>query len=347
MKDKCGFGIIGAGVSGWLHAKAVSNIDSVELVGISDSIPEKAEGLKDEFGANVSCADYDSLLSREDIDIVSICTPSGTHADVGEKAAAAGKHIITEKPIEVTLERADRLVNACKNNKVKLACVFQRRVSDLWQLVQSTIAEGKLGKMILASTYLKYSRTQEYYDSSGWRGTWALDGGGALINQGTHMIDVFRWIMGPVDTVFGFADHLARSIEVEDTAVASLRFSSGAFGTIEGATSLNPGMEHRLEFHGELGTIRVEGEDIVEWNVPGQTLEWARSKAQSTGDSMSPDPRAVSTKGHETQIRDLLAAIREDRDPMIAGEEAKHALELILAIYESSRTGQPVRLSAP
>ncbi len=183
MKDKLGYGIIGCGVIAPWHARAVKNIPGAELVAVADILPEMAEKIKDEFGAQHAYTDYHELLARDDVDIVSICVPSGLHAAVGIDAARAGKHVLSEKPIDITLENIDNLVAACRENNVKLACIFQRRTSPMWQIVKRTIDEGKLGKMVLASAYLKYFRSQEYYDSAGWRGTWALDGGGALMNR--------------------------------------------------------------------------------------------------------------------------------------------------------------------
>lgn len=345
MKEKIGYGIIGCGVIGPWHARSVMNIPEADLVAVCDIIPEKAEKLKEEFGAQNALTDYLELLSRDDIDIVSICTPSGMHAEMGIAAAKAGKHVMTEKPIDISLERIDELVRACRENNVKLACIFQRRTSALWKRVKHTVDEGKLGKMVLASAYLKYFRSQEYYDSAGWRGTWALDGGGALMNQGVHVIDLVRWIMGPIDTLFGYAAPLARKIEVEDTCVASIKFKSGAFGTLEGTTSVTPGMNHRVELHGEMGTILINGEDIVAWNVPGEDKETVVGElAEDNVGSAASDPAAISVKGHQIQIADFISAVREGREPMVSGAEARHAVEFILSVYESARTGLPVKL---
>ena len=346
MKDKVGYGIIGCGVIAPWHARAFQSITDAKLVAVCDIIPEKAEKLKTEFGAEYVYTDYKEMLARDDIQIVSISTPSGMHADMGIDAARAGRHILTEKPIDINLEKIDKLIKTCDQQKVKLACIFQRRTSNLWKLIKQTVDEEKLGKMILASAYLKYFRSQEYYDSAGWRGTWALDGGGALMNQGVHLVDILRWVMGPVDTVFSFADHLARNIEVEDTTVSSIKFKSGAFGTLEGTTSVTPGMSHRMEFHGEKGTIAIEGEKIARWDVPGLDKEEVMKDLQDLVGDASSDPTAIGADGHQEQIADLIAAVREDREPMISGREARNAVELILAIYESAKTGKPVKLQA-
>ena len=344
MEDKVGYGIIGCGVIAPWHAGSVTRIPEAELIAVCDIIPEKAEKLKTDFEAQAAYTDYHDLLARDDIDVVSICVPSGLHAKIGIDAARAGKHIMSEKPLDITLENIDRLVDVCKKEKVKLACIFQRRTSPLWKRVKQTIEEEKLGKMVLASAYLKYFRSQEYYDSAGWRGTWELDGGGALMNQGVHMIDLLRWIMGPVDTIFAFADHLARKIEVEDTCTSCMRFKSGAFGTLEGTTSVTPGMNHRMELHGETGTILIDGESIVRWDVPGEDKDEVVKGMEDTVGNAASDPTAIGLEGHRQQIADLVAAVREGRDPMVSGVEARKAVELILAIYQSAKTGQPVKL---
>jgi predicted dehydrogenase len=344
MKDKVGYGIIGCGVIAPWHAKAVTGIPDAELIAVCDIIPEKAEKMKEEFGAKHVYTDYKEMLACDDIQMVSICTPSGMHADMGIDAALAGKHVMTEKPIDINLDKIDGLVKTCAKSKVKLACIFQRRTSPLYKCVKRAVDEGKLGKLVLCSTYLKYFRSQEYYDSAGWRGTWELDGGGALMNQGVHMVDILRWIMGPIDTIFAFADHLARKIEVEDTSVASIKFKSGAFGTLEGTTSITPGRGHRFEVHGTEGSIYVDGESIVRWDVPGESLETVQKEMEDGVGDMSGDPKAISTSGHQVQIADLIESVRENREPMVTGAEARHAVELILAVYESARTGQPVKL---
>ncbi len=344
MKDKFGYGIVGCGVIAPWHARAVKNLPNADLIAVCDIELPKAEKLKEDFEAQYIYTDYNELLAREDIDVISICTPSGHHHEVAIAAAKAGKHVLSEKPLDVTHEHMDAMIKACKDADVKLACIFQRRTSKLWQLVKQAVDEQRFGKLVLGSAYLKYFRSQQYYDSAGWRGTWALDGGGALMNQGVHLIDLFRWIMGPVDTIFAFADHLARNIEVEDTCVASVKFASGAFGTMEGTTSVTPGLNHRMELHGEDGTIRIDGENIVSWDVPGENKdEVAAQLSDNIGDAAS-DPTAIAGDGHQMQIADLLAAINEGREPTVNGEEARKAVEFILAVYKSAQSGQPVKL---
>lgn len=340
MSDVLGWGIVGCGVIGPWHARAVAACPQARLAAVCDVIPEKAQKLAAEHGNARVYTDYRELLADPAVDVVSVCTPSGLHAEVAVAAARAGKHALSEKPMDISLAQADAMIAAHKAAGTKLAVIFQRRTSPLWQYIKRTVDSGALGKLVLGDAYLKYFRSQEYYDSAGWRGTWALDGGGALMNQGVHCIDLLQWVMGPVESLYALAAPLVRKIEVEDTAVAALKFKNGAFGVLEGTTSVTPGMDHRLEFHGELGSIRIDSEDVAEWNVPGVP---APGSGDSTA-SVASDPTQLTADGHTIQVCDLVAAIKEDRKPFVSGEDARPALELILAVYQSARTGQPVKL---
>jgi len=344
--EKIGFGIIGCGVISAWHARAIAAVDEAELVAVCDIIPDRAKKLAGEYGAK-TYTDYRHLLADGNVQAVSICTPSGMHADMAIDAARAGKHILCEKPVDINLAKIDRMIAECRAAGVKLGVIFQRRTSPLWQKVKSAVESRALGRMVLGDAYLKYYRSQEYYDSGDWRGTWALDGGGALMNQGVHCIDLLQWIMGPVESLYALADHLVRKIEVEDTAVCVLKFKNGAFGVIEGTTSVYPGLDHRIELHGEKGSILVDGEKIARWEVPdgaggaaGSALEAHKGKIGTAAS----DPTAIGVEGHTAQVLDLVQAIREDRDPMVTGEEARKAVEIVLAIYQSARTGRPVAL---
>lgn len=359
--DTVGYAVVGCGVIGPWHAGALKeHVKGARLVACCDEIPKRAQQFAEKYGIPKTYTQLEELLADPDVDAISVCTPSGMHSDMVIAASNAGKHAMTEKPMDITLPRIDAMVETTRRNGTKLGVIFQRRTSPLWQKVRETVQSGKLGKLVLGDAYLKYYRSQEYYDSGAWRGTWALDGGGALMNQGVHLVDQLQWIMGPVDTIFSFADHLARNIQVEDTTVSAIRFKNGAFGTLEGTTSVIGsaqwekdsagsinvtkwgGMDHRLEFHGERGTIMVDGEKIVKWVVPGEP-EPDFSGGDGVGSAAS-DPRAIGNRGHVIQLQDFVDAIREDRDPMVTGEDARPAVEIILAVYQSARTGQPVHL---
>lgn len=346
--NKVRFGIIGCGtISAW-HAKGISNTPEAELVACCDIVEEKAKKLADEYGVSKIYTDYHELLASDEVDAVNVCTPSGLHGQITIDAAKAGKHVLCEKPVEITLPKIDAMIKACHEANIKFGVIFQRRTSPMWSKIKKAVDSGCLGKMVLGDAYLKYLRTQAYYDSGDWRGTWALDGGGALMNQGVHMIDLLRWIMGPIDTIYAKADHLVRNIEVEDTACAVIQYKSGAFGVLEGTTSVYPGMDHRMELHGEKGTILVDGEKIAKWDIPEEETEECHIDGNGGVDikigTAATNPTSIATEGHQIQIQDLCHAITEDRNPMITGEEARNAVEVILAIYESARTGLPVKL---
>lgn len=339
--EKVRFGIIGCGVIAPWHARGITNTPEAELVAVCDVIEERAQKLSADLGGPAVYTDHIKMLEEAGVDAVCVCVPSGLHGPVTIDAANYGKHVMCEKPVEITLPKIDAMIDACKQADVKLGVIFQRRTAPMWSKIKKAVDSGQLGKMVLGDAYLKYHRSQEYYDSGDWRGTWELDGGGALMNQGVHCIDLQRWIMGPVDTVYAQADHLVRNIEVEDTCCAVMKFKSGAFGVLQGTTSV-VGMNHKLEFHGDQGTICVDGESITKWKVPGQDEE-PKDDDDTIGSAAS-DPKAISTEGHAIQIRDLCLAIMENREPMVGGEEARKAVEVILAIYESARTGQPVKI---
>jgi len=347
MKDKVRFGIIGAGVIAPWHARAIEACQDAQLVAIADVALDKAKALAKEHGDVPCYEDYRRMVARDDLDAVSICTPSGLHGDAAIAAAQAGKHVLCEKPLEVTLEKIDAMIAAAKENNVKLGGIFQWRTYPVSIKAREAVQSGRLGKMVLGDAYLKYYRSQAYYDSAGWRGTWKFDGGGALMNQGVHGIDILLWIMGDVESVFARAAPLVRKIDVEDTAVAVLKFKSGAFGVIEGTTSCNPGEESTLAFHGEKGTIIMTESRFLRWAVTDEPDGHAQEqedmkKVEGETKTGVADPTEIGVRGHIIQVEDMVKAIRENRDPMVPGESARKSVQLILAIYESAKTGKEI-----
>lgn len=342
-KEKLRFAIVGAGVISSFHAQAIAANEHAELAAVVDVVEEKARKLAEEYAVPSVYTDFEEMLKRDEIDVVSICLPSGLHAEAAIAAAQAGKHIFCEKPLDITLERMERMIRTARERKVKLGVVYQRRTFPAAIAARKAVQEGKLGRIVLGDAYLKYYRSQEYYNSAGWRGTWALDGGGALMNQGVHGIDLIQWMVGEVESVFARAGALVRDIEVEDTAVAVVKYKNGAFGVIQGTTSIYPGQETRFEIHGEKGTIIFGDSGIKQWKL----IDSDESAPESEGTlAASHDPKNISANGHVILVDDMVQAIREDRDPMITGEEASKAVKLILAIYESARTGKEVILSS-
>lgn len=351
MKEEVGFAIVGCGTIGGSHAGAIRKARGARLVAVADNVPEKAKKLGETYGVPYY-SDYSELFARDDVDVVNICLPSGLHMQACVDAARAGKNILCEKPLEITLPKIDRIIEEVHKNKVKLGVIFQRRFQKSSILIKNAIDEGKLGKLISGSAYLKYYRSQAYYDSGAWRGTWELDGGGCLMNQGVHGIDLLQWFMGPVKSVYAVTDTVAHErIEVEDVAVALVKFANGATGVIEGSTSCYPGLPTVLEVYGTEGTVTQQEDSITRWRFIRETEEdksliqkLAEERKREAENIDRSDPLAVVGDSHVPQIEDMAAAIREGRDPAITGEEARKAVEIILAIYKSARTGEEVTL---
>ena len=336
---KYGFGLIGCGNIAPVHADAITRIDNARLVAVCDLVEERARALGGKYGAD-PYTDYKELLARDDVDVVNVVTWSGNHADIGIDAARAGKHVIVTKPIDVTLEKIDRLIAACRRQGVKLGATHQFRSFGSFVRLKRAIEEGRLGRIYFGNAFVPWWRPQEYYDSAEWRGTWRWDGGGALMNQGIHYVDLIQWLVGPVAHVQAYTDTVAHDIEVEDVAAAALRFHNGALGLIMGSTAVHGGLPSRIEVYGEKGNVAIDGEAITRWQVEGE-----QEAAASAGAGMgSADPLAGlsdAVSAHVEQISDVLRAIEEDRDPALSGEEARAAVAVVLAIYESARTGHP------
>ena len=338
------FAIIGAGNIGKVHAEAISHVPEAKVSLICNRTAETGRPLAKRYGATW-VADYEAAVARPEIDVVAICTPSGSHLEIGAAAAEAGKHLLVEKPLDITLSRVDRLIKAAQTAGVILACIFPLRFAVGVQKVKAALDAGRLGQLALVDVHVKWYRPQSYYDNN-WRGTWQLDGGGALMNQSIHNIDLAQWLAGPVETVFGHIATLGHDMETEDTASAVLTFKNGALGTIQGATSAWPGDSARVELHGNRGTIVVEEGRIVVWKLadaPPEEEEQMLALTDQQGSGAS-DPTAIGFEMHRRQIVDLVAAIQENRPPAIAGAEARRSVEIIRAIYQSAKTGQVARL---
>jgi UDP-N-acetyl-2-amino-2-deoxyglucuronate dehydrogenase len=343
-----GFGIIGCGMISAFHARAIADVRGAKLVGCYSRRAESAE----RFAAGHGCSAHQtlaSLLADPQVDIVTVATPSGAHLEPAVAAARAGKHVIIEKPLEITLRRCDRIIHECEKHGVKLGVVFQSRFHDSSVWLKRAIDAGRFGRLTVGDAYVKWYRSQEYYDSKAWRGTWALDGGGALMNQAIHSVDLLAWLMGPVVEVQAHTAMLAhRRIEVEDTAVAAVRFANGALGVIEATTAVYPGYLKRIEIHGSAGSAVLEEEDLRKWDFvklrkEDKAIVDAMKQAKSTGGGAS-DPAAIGHHGHAAQFRDFVDAVRKNRPPAIDGREGRRSVEIILAIYKSAETGKAVRL---
>ena len=350
MAKTLGFGIVGCGMIAHFHARAINELRQGELRATADLVADNAAAVaKLAEGRCDSTTHWRDLLKRSDIDIVDICTPSGARKEIAVAAARAGKHLVVEKPLEVTLPRCDAIITACERAKVQCCAIFPSRFGDANRALKKAVDAGKFGRLTLGDTYVKWWRDQAYYDKGGWKGTRKLDGGGALMNQSVHNVDLLQWIMGPVDAISAFTGTLAhKRIEVEDTAVAALQFRNGALGVIEGATSAYPGLLKRIEIHGDKGSAIIEQDDLLLWQFAKETAadkrmrkRFARRSGAAGGAS---DPAAIGYEGHRRQLDDLCQAIRDGRRPLCDGHEGRKSVEIILAIYKSARTGKRVKL---
>lgn len=341
--DTVGFAVIGAGLVGPTHAAAAAQAPGGRLVTVCDTVPERAQTLAKQYDVDW-CTDLSSVLERSDVQVVCICLPTRLHLEVGEQVAAAGKHLVVEKPLELDLERTDQLLAAGRANGVQIAAIFNRRFIPAVKATKRAVEEGLLGDILIADMYYKSYRTQEYYDGSGWRGTWGMEGGAALVNQGIHGVDLLRWIAGPVVSTFGYAEHLRHQIEADDSTSAVVRYASGALGIVQAMTSVQPALPNRLEFHGVNGTIQLADYRISRWEVPGAE-DWP-AQVEAEEREWSPDQRNLTQIGHYAQIADMVSVVREGRPPVVSGEEGRQPLEVVLAIYESARAGREVHLPA-
>lgn len=344
-----GFGIVGCGMIADFHAQAIQAIRGARLVAVFTSKRENGQRISDLVGGCEIYTDYDRFLAHPGLDIVNICTPSGAHLEPGVAAAAAGKHVVVEKPLEITLARCDKLIASCQKHGVQLCTIFPSRFSPANQTLKAAIDDGRFGKLTLGDMYVKWWRTQEYYDNGGWRGTWKLDGGGAFMNQAIHNVDLLQWLMGDVVEVTGFTGTLAHErIEVEDTGVAALRFANGALGVMEATTSAFPGLLKKTEIHGTQGTAIVEQDDILLWQFEPASRKDAGIRQKFAkrigGGGGASDPKAISFAGHRDQLKDFVRSIQSGTAPLVDGKEGRKSVEIILAIYKSAETGKAVPL---
>lgn len=346
--SEVGMGIIGCGAIAPIHAQSIVDIQDAKLVAVSDVVEESARKLADRFPAAVY-TDYHELLKRDDIQAVSLCVPSGMRAEIAEACAKAGKHILAEKPLEVNSERIDRVIKAVDAAGVRLGCIFQYRFADGPAQIRKALDSGRFGRLVLGDAYIKWYRSQEYYNSGAWRGTRKLDGGGCLMNQGIHQIDLLLWFFGPVKTVTAQTALVGHTgIEVEDLACAMLTFENGAMGVVEGSTAIWPGHPARVEVHGTEGSAVLEDGELKSWSFKTEAPEDAAvlsgMKGAVLGSGASDPISSLKHEGHRRQIEDFIHALRDNREPAIDGREGRRSVELIEAIYRSAESGKTVTL---
>ena len=347
---KVRFALVGAGVIGKVHAAALAGLPEVaELVAVVDTDAAKAQELAAQYGVPVA-ADLDAVLRRDDVDAVTICTPSGVHADGAVAALDAGKHVVVEKPIDITLAAADRIIDAEKRSGRTVTVISQHRFDRSSEKVQQAVRDGHLGTITSAIASHAWWRGQSYYDSGDWRGTWALDGGGAVMNQTVHTINLMITTLGTPVELFAYTACLAHQrIEVEDTAVAVVKFASGALGMIHGTTAAYPGLDAGLRVFGSKGSAVITDDELVFFHAnPGDApeigMQGPTAENQVTDDdTLGPEDRPLGG-AHRRQFADFIEAVTTGRPPRVGTTEARTAVSVILAMYESATTGRPVKL---
>lgn len=357
------FALVGCGSIAPTQAKALLALPGeVRLTHCCDINTAAAEAFAAQFGLKV--ATFDEILADPTIDAVTFCTPSGLHASLGARALRAGKHVVVEKPMEIDTAACDLLLEAQRASGRKLAIISQHRFDPSSQQVREHLDRGELGKPVLFEARVPWYRTQEYYNSGDWRGTWALDGGGCLMNQGVHTVDLLLWFAGPVKTVYAQMRTAAHErIEVEDVIVATLAFESGAIGTLMATTSLYPGFPAYLGVHGTTGTAVIEGDELLLLAIQGREhvhgkaanlhaiqvatggTKSATAHVEATANDATPPPAWAWGDAHRAQFADFVRAVRTDGTPLVDGLAGRAAVALVNAVYESARTGRVVTLA--
>jgi UDP-N-acetyl-2-amino-2-deoxyglucuronate dehydrogenase len=342
-----GFGFIGAGAIAHFHARSVAAARGARLVGVASRTLATAQKFAAEHGMKFATDDVDALLKQPALDAVCITTPSALHLGPALAAIRAGKHLMIEKPLDATVEGTDRILGEARERGVRVGSIFQARFGDAARQLKAAIDAGRFGRIVLASCYVKWNRTPEYY--TGWKGKLSEDGGGALINQAIHGVDLLQWFAGMPVEVFAWTTQRVHAIESEDTCVASLKFASGALGAIETSTALWPGFSRRIEICGENGSAVMEDDDISRWEFREARPEDDRIRATRESGAMGSGaaaPMAIKFEGHLRQIQDFIDGIREQRPFFIEGSEARKAVALVRAVYDSASTGKPVRMGS-
>ncbi len=344
-----GFGIVGVGLIADFHARAIKEAPGCRLVAACGRSLDKTEDFARRYGAAFATTELAALLARPDIDVVCVTTPSGAHLEPAVAAAKAGKHIVIEKPLEVTLERVDALLRAARDSGVALMPIFQARTGEGAMRLKAALDAGRFGRLVLASAYVKWHRSEDYYRDS-WHGTLKLDGGGALINQAIHGLDLLQWFAGLPAEVFSWNTRRVHTgIEGEDTAVASVRYPDGALGAIEASTALYPGWARRIEICGENGSAVLEDDTLMRWDFREPRPEddaILQSRPDPAMRSGASAPDHMTHQGHLRQISNLAAHLRTGSPLEVDGPEARKAIALILALYASAETGVPVQLAS-
>ena len=334
--------LVGCGRISRNHFDAVARVPGLRLTAVCDIVEPRARAAGERLAVPWFTS-YADMLAADAADVVTVATPSGLHPEHGIAAARAGMHVVSEKPMAISLDGADALVRACDDARVHLFVVKQNRLNPPVQLLRRAIEKGRFGRIFLANTTVFWTRPQEYYDLAPWRGTWAFDGG-AILNQASHYVDLLQWLVGPVESVMAKTATLARQIEAEDTGAAVLRFRTGAIGVIQVTMLTHPrNLEGSVTIVGEKGTVKIGGTAV------NKVEHWSFADYDDDDkliDAVSTTPPSVYGFGHEGYYRNVLSVLRGEASAGTDGRSGRKSLELILAIYESARTGRNVELSS-
>lgn len=349
QEREIGFGIVGLGM-GAHHAAAIAEAKGAKLVAVCDVDEDRLNRIVERYKVK-GYKNYDDLLKDDEVEVINICTPSGMHVDMAIPAVKAGKNIIVEKPVDIKVDKINKLIEVGNKAGVKMGAIFQSRTTPMNKRIKDAIDKGRLGKLIGIHGILPWYRAQSYYQGphGSWKGTWDMDGGGSLMNQGVHTVDLLQWFGGRVKSVFGAFGVFAHDIEAEDKTVAVLKLENGALGTLTTTTDAYPGLPQILLIHGDKGSIVKEEDELKAWKIQGDREKEEETEMLSLygsrekrGESVSSDPMAVGSAGHTGIIEDMVQALKNNREPMITIESAKHAVEIVNAIYESGRIGKEV-----
>ena len=345
-RSPLGFGIVGVGMIADFHAQAIAATPGAKLLGVATRNASNGTAFAQKPGVPFATTSVDELVKRPEIDVVCVTTPSGVHLEPALAAIRAGKHVVIEKPLEITPERADEILRAADAARVRVVPIFQARFGEGARTLKAALEAGRFGRLVLASAYVKWHRGPTYY--GGWKGVKKLDGGGATMNQAIHAVDLLQWFAGMPEEIFGWTTRRVHTqIEVEDTASATLRFANGSLGTIEASTALWPGWQRRLEICGENGSVVLEDDHLARWEFrdaqPGDDAI-RNAKVDAAMRSGAGSPSAITHHGHQRQIQDLLDALRDNRPTAISGREARNAVAIICALYASAEKRVPVKV---
>jgi predicted dehydrogenase len=342
MSEALRIGVVGCGAMGQGHLDTWERVPGARVTAVCDGAEERARETAERRGA-LPFTEVERMAASGQVDALDLCTPSGLHADQATVAVRHGLHVIVEKPLDLNIEKVDRLIAEADARNVTLACIFQRRTFSGAKQVAEHIRRGDLGELLSCSAYVKWFRPQSYYDSAGWRGTWALDGG-VLANQAIHALDHLCWMAGPVAEVeYAHARTAGHRMEAEDFALAVLRYENGARGVVEATTCCTPDLSSRIELYGTRGSAAFEDATVVKFGIDGEDLlHTIDQPAERIGGGSV--PMAISLEGHLRQMTDFVVAIREGRKPLVEGREARMSVDLLNKIYAKAFPGQKIGL---